>query len=179
MLRRRSSTSPVCLSVIKLKFFIPRYLREGFEKKSGPFQLSSPGLKPQSPKPKNQKQRGLGLTLKSHGPPPHQTPPSGPPYLSNKKNLRWTARGRTWSSPPCSVRTSSVLLVAFRVDKFSAGRTKCRSLMLKRTWWNSLALFLLVNPQGEKKPYLGLDLIDPRSSSLLYLFLPHKICYFL
>ena len=34
---------------------------------------------------------------------------------------------------------------AFRVDKFSAGRTKCRSPMLKRTWWNSLALFLIVN----------------------------------
>ena len=43
------------------------------------------------------------------------------------KNLRWTARGRTWSSPPCSVRTLSILLVvslsmpAFRIDKFSAG----------------------------------------------------------
>ena len=52
-------------------------------------------------------------------------------------NLRWTARGRTWSSPPCSVRTSSILLVAslskYRVDKFSAGRTICRSHMLKRT----------------------------------------------
>jgi len=30
--------------------------------------LSSP--KPLSPKPKNPKPRGLGLTLKSHGPPP-------------------------------------------------------------------------------------------------------------
>ena len=35
--------------------------------------------------------------------------------------------------------------------------------MLKRTWWNSLALFL----KGVLKPYLGLDLIDPRSSLLL------------
>ena len=49
---------------------------------------------------------------------------------------------------------------AFRVDKFSAGRTKCRSPMLKRTWWNSLA----VNLQGVLKPFLGLDLIDSRSS---------------
>ena len=34
--------------------------------------------------------------------------------------------------------------LAFRVEKFSAERTKCRSPMLKRTWWNSLALFLIV-----------------------------------
>ena len=33
--------------------------------------------------------------------------------------------------------------------------------MLKRTWWNSLALFLIVNLKGVLKPYLGLDLIDP------------------
>ena len=38
-----------------------------------------------------------------------------------------------------------IKMPAFRVDKFSAGRTKCRSPMLKRTWWNSLALFLIVN----------------------------------
>ena len=37
-----------------------------------------------------------------------------------------------------------IKMLAFRVDKFSAGRTKCRSSMLKRTWWNSLALFLIV-----------------------------------
>ena len=49
---------------------------------------------------------------------------------------------------------------SFREDKFSAGRTKCRSPMLKWTWWISLALFLIVN----LKPYLGLDLINPRSS---------------
>ena len=34
-----------------------------------------------------------------------------PPTCPAKK-LRWTARGRTWSSPPCSVRTSSILLFA-------------------------------------------------------------------
>ena len=34
---------------------------------------------------------------------------------------------------------------AVRVNKFSAGRTKCMSPMLKRTMWNSLALFLIVN----------------------------------
>ena len=44
---------------------------------------------------------------------------------------------------------------AFRVDKFSAGRTKYRFPMLKRT------LFLIVNLYGVLKPYLGLDLIDP------------------
>ena len=53
---------------------------------------------------------------------------------------------------------------AFRVDKFSAVRTKCRSPMLKRTMWNSPALVLIVNLQGVLNPYLGLDLIDPRSS---------------
>ena len=35
-----------------------------------------------------------------------------------------------------------IKMPTFRVDKFSAVRTKCRSPMLKRTWWNSLALFL-------------------------------------
>ena len=72
--------------------------------------LSSHGPKPLAPKPKKTKPRGLGLTLKSHGPP------------------------------------------AFRVDKFSAGRTKCRSPVLKRTWWNILALFLIGNLQGVLKP---------------------------
>ena len=40
-----------------------------------------------------------------------------------------------------------IKMLAFREDKFSAGRIKCRSPMLKRTWWrwNSLALFLIVN----------------------------------
>ena len=36
---------------------------------------------------------------------------NGPPYLSVKNSFRWTVRGRTWSSPPCSVRSSSFLLV--------------------------------------------------------------------
>ena len=34
---------------------------------------------------------------------------------------------------------------ASRVDKFSEGRTKCRSLMWIRTRRNSLTLFLIVN----------------------------------
>ena len=38
-----------------------------------------------------------------------------------------------------------IKMLAFRVDKFSAGRTKCRFPMLIRTWWNSLALFLIVD----------------------------------
>ena len=61
---------------------------------------------------------------------------------------------------------------AFRVDKFCAGRTKFRSPMLKKTWWNSLALFLIVNLKGVLKPYLGLDLIDPRSSQVYFLMSP-------
>ena len=44
-----------------------------------------------------------------------------------------------------------IKMPAFRVDKFSSGRTKCRSPMLKRTWWNSLALFLIGNLQGVLK----------------------------
>ena len=62
-----------------------------------------------------------------------------------------------------------IKLTAFRVDKFSAGRTKCRSPMLKRTWWNSLALFLIVNLKGVLKPYLGLviNLILEQSWSIL------------
>ena len=38
-----------------------------------------------------------------------------------------------------------VKMSAFRVDKFSVGRTKFRSPMLKRTLWNTLALFQIVN----------------------------------
>ena len=38
-----------------------------------------------------------------------------------------------------------IKMPAFRLDNFCAGRTKCRSAMLKKTWWwNSLALFLIV-----------------------------------
>ena len=36
---------------------------------------------------------------------------NGPPYLSIKKKFRWIARGRTWSSPPSSARTSSIYLM--------------------------------------------------------------------
>ena len=89
-------------------------------------------LSPKTQKPKNQKQRGLGLTLKCCRPPPPTTHPpltfkheggvpqqnskskkgsECSPLLVQQKNLRWTARGRTCSSPPCSVRTSSILLV--------------------------------------------------------------------
>jgi len=32
---------------------------------------------------------------------------NGPPYLSVKKKIRWTARGRTWSSSPSLARTLS------------------------------------------------------------------------
>ena len=33
-----------------------------------------------------------------------------PPYLFVKKKIRWTARVRTWSSPPSSARTTSIYL---------------------------------------------------------------------
>ena len=90
--------------------------------------------RPQTPKPQTQKPKTKGpwaytkiswatttttppqiLSMKegSHNKPQRvRKVQSGPPYLSSKNNLRCTARGRTWSSPPCSMRTSSVLLVA-------------------------------------------------------------------
>ena len=49
------------------------------------------------------------------------------------------------------------VFMVLMVDKFSAGRTKCRSPM-----------FLKVNLQGVLKPSLGLDLIEPRSSCKLF-----------
>ena len=55
-------------------------------------------------------------------------------------------------------------MTASRVDKFSAGRTKCRSPMKIRTRLNSPALFLVVNLSIGFNPCLELDLIDPRSS---------------
>ena len=55
-----------------------------------------------------------------------------------------------------------IKMPASRVDKFSAGRTKCRSPVLKRTWWNSLAPFLIGNLQGVLKPCLRLDLIETK-----------------
>ena len=58
-----------------------------------------------------------------------------------------------------------VKMPASRVDKFSAGKTKYRSPMEIRTWWNGPALFLS-SQSRVLKPYLRLDLINPRSSSL-------------
>ena len=65
--------------------------------------------------------KGMGLTLKSWGATTPSQPTqlrgptkttqrvrkfqNGPHYLSVQKYFRWTATGRTWSSPPCSVRT--------------------------------------------------------------------------
>ena len=48
-----------------------------------------------------------------------------------------------------------------RVDKFSVGRTKCMSPMQIRTWWNSPALFLLVNYKEYLNHALGLTLSTP------------------
>ena len=88
-----SSTSP---SVSKVGIEVSTKVHRFRNKKT----IVKPWPQTLSPKPlvSKPKPKGLGLTLKSHGPPPHPTPA--------------TARGRTWSSPPCSLRTSSILLVA-------------------------------------------------------------------
>ena len=86
------------------------------------FLLSSPGPKPLAPKTQNQ---GAGLTLESHGPPPHPITfkhEGRVPHQNSKSKKgsewsplpgknRWTTRGRAWVSPPCSRRTSSIFLV--------------------------------------------------------------------
>ena len=79
-----------------------------------------------NPKTKNQKLRGLGLTLKSYG----KDMEYSTMFSANIINLT------------CCI---IIKMPEFRVDNFSAGRTKWRSPMLKRTWWNSLALFQIVN----------------------------------
>ena len=71
------------------------------------------------------------------------------------KKLRWTARGRTWSSPKCSVRQ-----IQCKKDRIQVSYVEKNMVQ-----WNSLALFLIVNLLGVIKPYLGPDLIDPQSSS--------------
>ena len=60
---------------------------------------------------------------------------NGPPYLSSKKSQIDIKRK--------DIENIIIKMPAFRVDKFSAVRTKSRSPMLKRTMWNSLALFLV------------------------------------
>ena len=58
------------------------------------------------------------ITFKHEGGVPQQNPKSktyskwSPLLVCQEKKLRWTARGRTWRSPTCSVRASSILLVA-------------------------------------------------------------------
>jgi len=68
---------------------------------------------------------------------------------SHKKNSK-SKKGSEWFFLLPFLLVAS--LSKFRVDKFSAGRIKCRSPMLKITWWNSLALFLIGNLQGVLKP---------------------------
>ena len=43
-------------------------------------------------------------------------------------NCKWTARGRTWSSPPCSVRTSSILYLLhhYQNANIQGGQILCR-----------------------------------------------------
>ena len=47
------------------------------------------------------------------------------------------------------------------------------SPMLKRTWWNRLALFLIINLQGVIKPFLGLKENIP-TPTLMKLFLCYR-----
>ena len=73
----------------------------------------------QSLSPKTQKLKTKGrLTLKSHGPPPHQKiqrvrkVQNGRPYLSSKKiSDGQLEEGHGASSPPCSVRTSGCIIL--------------------------------------------------------------------
>ena len=75
---------------------------------------------PLDPIPKPKVQFGLGLTLKSHGPQPPPLTFRGPEcaYMVQidalstpecqegvQSHSRWTARGRTWGSPPSTKRT--------------------------------------------------------------------------
>ena len=83
--------------------------------------LTSPRPSPSvKPKPKIQKRLkgnlASGLSLKSHGPPPITFRESGVqcsdrsleyPWVSGRcPKSRWTAKGRTQVSPPCSSRTA-------------------------------------------------------------------------
>ena len=69
------------------------------------------------------------------------------PNTCLSKKIRWTARGRIWSNPPCSVRSSSILLVGPLSKCQHPGQTNSVQEGPKAglTWWNSPALFLLVN----------------------------------
>ena len=119
--------------------------------------LSSPGPKPLSPKPKNPKPRGLGLTLKSCRPPPTTTHPitfkheGGVPQQNPKSktysewspllvrikmkvdsNRKVMEQSTMFSEKIINLTCCSIIkMPASRVDRFSAGRTKYRSPMLK------------------------------------------------
>ena len=60
--------------------------------------LSSPGPIPLSPKPKYQIPRGLGLTLKSYGPPPH---PPHPPLTFRGSECAYMVQIDALSTPEC------------------------------------------------------------------------------
>ena len=100
--------------------------------------LSSPG--PKTQKLKNQKPRGLGLTLKQYSKNKNVSQWS-PLLVQQKKSQVDSERKDIEQSNMFSeniINLTCCIIIkmpAFRVDKFSAGRTKCRSPMLKRTWW--------------------------------------------
>ena len=115
--------------------------------------MSSPGPKPLAPKP-----RGLGLTLKSHGPlhhhpitfkheggVPHQYSKSKNilewyPVLVNQKKIQLDSKrkdmGKSTMFKENIIKLTNCTIIkmpASRVDKFSAVWTNCRSSMLTRT----------------------------------------------
>ena len=132
-------------------------------------QLQSPGPKPLVPMPHrpnpnpvqpNSKPklvpRGLGLTLNHGG---NQPNPSKIKVNSERKD---TKQSTMFSENIIILSCCTIIkMPASRVDKFSAGRTKCRSPMQIRIWWNSPALFLLVIYKEYLNHTLGLTLSTP------------------
>ena len=90
------------------------------------------------------------------------------PLLVHQKSSRWTARGMTWFSPPCSRRTSSNLLALSKCQHSEYSNSvqngpnvglPCRQGHGVTVQHNSL-----VNMKGVLKESLGLNPIDPWSS---------------
>ena len=59
-----------------------------------------------------------------------------------------------------------IKIPAFRVDQFIAGMTKCRSPMLKRTWWNKITIRFI---------YLNHTLVLTLSNPSLVMIISHQI----
>ena len=95
------------------------------------------------------------ITFKHEGRVPKKTQKgrkfqNGPPYLSVKKiqvdSERKDIKSTTFSENIINLNCcTNIKMPASMEENFRAGRTKCRSPMQIRTWWNTLALFLVVN----------------------------------